>query len=103
MAPMMHCVVDTGGLQACRYDDGDGAAELHGETPRGGVEGQLATKVAHDVVPVCLHADDERAGSEDEDPGRHRRFAMDRAGFPDVVDCGEGADCTGRRVALVVS
>ena len=39
-------------------DDGEGAAEFHGETAGWGMERDAVTQIAHDVVAVCPETDD---------------------------------------------
>ena len=74
------------------HDDGDRAAELHGEATRGRVQGDAVTEVAHDVVAVRPETDDNGRTAKCEDPGRDGRLVAELPGAPDEVNGREGAD-----------
>lgn len=89
--------------QAGGQDDGDGRAELHGETARGRLQGEAIAQVAHDVVAVGPDTDDEHGTAKDENPDGDLRLALgrERAVVPDLEDGGVRADGVGDVVGTV--
>jgi len=49
-------------------DNGDGSAKFHGETTRGGVEGDLVTEDLHDVVTIGSETENNHGTTEGEGP-----------------------------------
>lgn len=56
--------VRRGRTQTRSDDDGDGTAQLHGETTRWGVESDPVTQVLHDVVTISPQTNDESDTTE---------------------------------------
>ncbi|KAI3485948.1 hypothetical protein L1887_50602 [Cichorium endivia] len=83
-------------------DDGDGSAELHGESTAWRVHGEPVAKHAHQLPAVRAETDDDSNTTECQDPDRNRLLgAGEFGGGPNGPYDGKGADGVGHIVGAV--
>ena len=79
-------------LQLSGHDDGSSSTEFHGETTRGGMQGDLVAERAHNVVTVRPETDDNTGTTKGENPSGDRNLGADLTSLPDKVDGSVGTD-----------